>query len=266
MKGNVLKPIKILFVNRKIFWKLCLSNIKGTYAGSALGALWLFLGPLIFFGFYTLVYTVVFPFKPQDLSQMQYVIHVFCGISLFLAFSSSLSLGCTSIIANKVSLLNTVLPAQLLPIKSIIVPLGSLLFSISLILVLCIFMGNFSWAVLYTIPILISFIMMLIGLVWVVSLLAIVFRDIQQIIVYVTMFLLLVSPIAYTQSMIPSHLKLIIYLNPLSYYIIPLQEVLVQGTPPSASLFLSGLLFSLWLFSFGFKTFEVAKKVAFDYV
>jgi hypothetical protein len=40
---------------------------------------------------------------------MQYVLHIFCGISLFLAFSSSLDIGCTSIIANKISLLNTVL-------------------------------------------------------------------------------------------------------------------------------------------------------------
>lgn len=266
MTRNVFTALTIIFVNRKIFWKLCLSNIKGTYAGSAFGALWLFLGPLIFFGFYTLIYTVVFPFKPQDLSQMQYVLHVFCGISLFLAFSSSLSLGCTSLISNKSVLQNTVLPAQLLPIKSIMPPLISFLFSLALVLLFYIFAGHFSWTVMFAIPILISFTMMLIGVVWMISLLGIVFRDIQQIIGYVMMFMLFLSPISYTNSMIPSHLKLIIYMNPLSYYIIPLQDVLVRGVPPSITMFSIGLVISLIVFGFGYKTFETAKKIVFDYV
>tara|TARA_R110002110_G_scaffold415562_1_gene651084 strand:+ start:55510 stop:56259 length:750 start_codon:yes stop_codon:yes gene_type:complete len=249
-----------------MLWKFCLADIKNTYAGSVIGAAWLVLGPLIFFCFYTLVYTVIFPFKPQDMQQMQYVLHVFCGISLFLGFSSGLSLGCNSLISNKSVLLNTVFPSQLIPIRNIIVPLSSLIFSMILVLTVYTLMGNFSWTVIFIFPIIISFIMMLIGLVWIVSLLTIVFRDIQQIIGYLTMFLLIISPIAYTKAMIPSHIKIIIYLNPLSYYIIPLQDALVLGKVPSIPMMSIGLMFSLFLFSFGNKTFESAKKIVFDYV
>lgn len=266
MIRNVFEAIEIILTNRKIFWKLCLSSIKSTYAGSAFGAAWLLLGPLIFLGFYTLVYTVVFPFKPKDLSQIEYVLHVFCGVSLFLVFSSSLSIACTSLISNKNVLQNTVLSAQLIPIRSIIGPLISFIFSIMLTLLFYIFTGHISWSIIFVVPILISFMMMLIGLVWMVSLLAIVFKDLQQIIGYLTMFLLFLSPITYSQSMIPTHLKLIIYMNPLSYYIIPLQDVLVRGVTPSIMLFSMGLVISVLLFGYGQKTFEAAKKIVFDYV
>lgn len=266
MIGNVLKGVALIASHRKLFWKLCMSSIKGTYASSSFGMLWLFLGPLIFFSFYALVYTLIFPFKPTDMSQMQYVLHVFCGISIFLAFSSSLSMGCTSILSNKSVLQNTVLPAQLIPIKSIIIPIITFLFSLSLVFLFYVLMNQYTWHILLAIPIIISFIMMLIGLVWIVSLLTILLRDIQQIINYAMMFLLVLSPIAYTSAMLPQHLKFVIYLNPLSYYIIPLQDIIVQGKSPSVvMLFLSGV-FSLLLFGFGHKTFETAKKIVFDYV
>jgi lipopolysaccharide transport system permease protein len=266
MIGNVLKGITLIASHRKLFCKLCMSSIRGTYASSAFGMLWLFLGPLIFFSFYTLIYTLIFPFKPTDMAQMQYVLHVFCGISIFLAFSSSLSVGCTSIISNKNVLQNTVLPAQLIPIKSIIIPIITFLFSLSLVFLFYIIRYQYTWYILLTIPVIISFIMMLIGLVWVVSLLTILFRDIQQIIGYAMMFLLVLSPIAYSPSMLPKHLKLVIYLNPLSYYIIPLQDIIVQGRSPSVIVLLMSGAFGLLLFGFGYKTFEVAKKIVFDYV
>lgn len=266
MLNNFRKGIKLMYSSREMLWNFFVSDAQTTYAGSKFGALWILLGPLLFFGFYTLVYTVIFPFKPESLNKIQYILHVFCGISFFLAFSNGLSQGSGGLIANKNALLNTVFPAQLLPIKNIFIPIGSLMFSLVIMICVYIVSGKCTLYVLLVPFIVLAFITMLIGMVWIVSLLAIVFRDIQIMIGYITMFLLVVSPIAYTKEMIPSHLKFIIYANPLSYYIIPLQEALVEGKCPSLILMSMGIFLGVFLFGLGYRTFEESKKIVFDYV
>ena len=80
------------------------------------------------------------------------------------------------------------------------------------------------------------------------------------------MALLIVSPIAYTESMVPESLKLVIYFNPLSYYIMALHDVVVFGRIPSKAILIGVTGFGFLSFSLGFFVFQKAKKVFFDYV
>jgi lipopolysaccharide transport system permease protein len=242
------------------------SDLKSAFAGSFMGILWVILGPLIFFGFYALVYTLIFPFKPTDMSVWHYILHVFCGISIFLFFSSALSTGSTSLSVNKSILLNTIFPSELIPLRSICIPLSSFFVSMCLLFFLYIIIGSYTPFIILVPFVIFSFLLFIIGLVWIISLLTVLLKDTQQLIGYITMFLLVISPIAYTPSMIPSHLKMIIYLNPLSYYIIPIQDILIRGCRPSSFLIITGFLMGFTLFSIGHKIFEEAKKFVFDYI
>lgn len=266
MYSNIKNGFLTIFHNRSLLKRFVVSDLKGAFAGSFMGILWVVLGPLIFFGFYALVYTLIFPFKPTDMSVWNYVLHVFCGISIFLFFSSALSTGSTSLSVNKSILLNTVFPSQLIPLRSICIPFSSFLVSMGLLFFFYIFIGSYTPLILLIPFVIFNFLLFLTGLVWVISLLTILLKDTQQIIGYITMFLLVISPIAYTPSMIPSHLKMIIYLNPLSYYIIPIQDILIRGSCPSVFLLSMGFLMGFISFSVGHKIFEEAKKFVFDYI
>ena len=74
--------------------------------------------------------------------------------------------------------------------------------------------------------------MLLAGVCWVFSLVNLVFKDIQQVLSYVTIILLVASPIAYTPDMLPAQLRLLIYLNPLAYFVVSFQSLIVLGELP----------------------------------
>lgn len=77
--------------------------------------------------------------------------------------------------------------------------------------------------------------------------------------------LLIISPIAYTPEMIPKSLQGIIYLNPLSYYVLSFQSLIISGTLPSLQVIAISIAQSIILFALGFSVFMRTKKVFFDF-
>src|SRR3546814_673973 len=127
------------------------------------------------------------------------------------------------------------------------------------------FMGKASWAWLLVPVVLVLLMMFLAGLTWILSLANLVLKDIQQVLTYVTIVLLIASPIAYTPDMLPDALRLLIYFNPLAYYIVSFQSLIVLGTLPDWPIILGTLVFSATSLLLGAHVFSRAKTVFFDY-
>ena len=70
------------------------------------------------------------------------------------------------------------------------------------------------------------------------SLLNVIFRDIQNLLTPVLMIMLIISPIAYTPEIVPDSLKPLIVLNPFAYFVVAYQQVHharhLPGPPPRA--------------------------------
>ncbi len=75
-------------------------------------------------------------------------------------------------------------------------------------------------------------VMFLIGLLWILSLVNLVFRDLQNIIGVVIMYLMIASPIGYTPEMVPQSMKMLLTLNPLAHFIVAYQDLIVFGRLP----------------------------------
>ena len=69
----------------------------------------------------------------------------------------------------------------------------------------------------------------LIGINWVLSLLNVIFRDLQNLLTRVLMIMLVASPIAYTPDMVPSALRPLLALNPFAYFVVAYQQVIMLG-------------------------------------
>ncbi|WP_176540696.1 ABC transporter permease [Bradyrhizobium septentrionale] len=69
--------------------------------------------------------------------------------------------------------------------------------------------------------------MFTVGLIWVLSIFNIFFRDIANLVSPLLLFLMLVSPIGYTDDMIPSRMMPIMVVNPL-YYMISIYRDLIH--------------------------------------
>jgi lipopolysaccharide transport system permease protein len=106
----------------------------------------------------------------------------------------------------------------------------------------------------------------LIGLNWILSLVNLVFRDLQNLIGIILLALMIVSPIAYTPEMVPPSLKIVLILNPFAYFVTAYQAVVILGQWPSWWNCIILVILSVGLFICGGYFFSRAKRVLIDYV
>lgn len=241
-------------------------DIRQRYVGSVFGTLWAFLYPLLQLSIYAGLYTVIFRVRPPGLTEYGYVVLVFSGLVPLMAFNEALLAATSSLSANKNLLLNTVFPADLIPLRAAVAAQVTSLIALGITLVAGFALGRTSWQAVLLVPIFwVLLLMFAIGIGWIFSLLALVARDIQYGLGLITMLLFVLSPFAYTPEMVPAMLKPIIYLNPLSYFVLTFQQLICYGTWPSPIAAGGAVVLALGSFFFGFTIFQRAKYVFFDY-
>ena len=241
-------------------------DVRQRYVGSVFGSLWAGLYPLLQLIIYAVLFTLVFRIRPPGMTEMSYVVLVFSGLVGLLSFSEVLSAATSSLSANKSTLLNTVFPAELIPVRAAIAAQVPSLFGLLVTVAAGFIWGKTTLVTLLFVPVFwILLFMFAIGIGWMFSLLSLVARDIQHGLGLVTMLLFVLSPYAYTPEMVPPALKMIIYLNPLSYFVLTFQALICYGTWPSPIAAGGAVLLGLTSFVLGFRIFHKSKHVFFDY-
>lgn len=255
-----------LWSHGRLLIRIARSEIASRFAGSFLGAGWAIATPILMLLIYATVYLLIFRIKVPGMTSESYVILIFSGLVPFLMTSEALSTGVSSVVANRAVLANTVFPIDLVPMKSVVLAQVTMVTGLVVILVAVLLLGELKKTVLLLPVIWLLHIMFLVGLLWLLSLINIVFRDLQNFIGVILMFLMIASPIAYTPDMVPDALKPIITFNPIAYYIVAYQDIIVFGKIPSISTWLNISIMSLISFIGGGYFFARAKRGLIDYV
>ena len=265
MTQSVKNTVAMFYAKREILGRTAIVELRRRYAGSVIGLAWVFLGPAILMGIYALIYGVVFKLKPQEFSSQEYIVYILAGLVPFLGFSEALTSGSASLVAQRDVLLSSIFPAELVPLRAVLVAFFAPVMGLAILLIADALVGHFSfWSLL--VPIFIGLLLLfLFGVVWILSLANLVLRDIQQVISYVTMVALIASPIAYTPSMLPPGFSILIWLNPLSYFVIAVQELVVFDRFPPLVVVIGCLVLGVGSFVSGLYVFLRAKTVFFDY-
>jgi lipopolysaccharide transport system permease protein len=241
-----------------------LSEVKQRYAGSVIGLSWVIFYPIILFFIYSALYLVIFRVKPIDMTTNTYVVYIMSGLLPFLGFAESLSSGTTSLSTKKSLLLNTVYPSEFIPLQSVLSSNMILFVGVFLLMAADILLlHSLSWTVLFIPYLILLQLMFTAGIVWVLSILNLLIKDIQQALSFITMLLMIMSPIAYTPAMVPSSLKFIIYLNPFSYYVWSYQDLFVRGVFSHNILIVTCI--SVVTFTLGNYFYNRAKKVFYEF-
>lgn len=261
----VVAPFVVVARHRLILRRTVIADIRSLYAGSVLGGTWLVLGPLLMLAVYSVTYAVIFRFRPVEMTVAQYILYVFSGLVPFLAFSSGLSAGTTSLIANRGLLLNTVFPAELIPLRSVLAACVGLPVGVGILFVADLLLGTPSFSWLLVPGVIVLELMFLTGVCWILSLAALLLHDIQQIIYYVVMMLMVLAPIAYTPSMVPAQLKVLIYLNPAAYFVISTQSLIMLGALPPWKIVAAMIVLSVGVFVVGYHLCRSAKSAFYDF-
>lgn len=258
---------KNLFFQRERLIAGISTDIRQRYRGNLFGWLWAILFPLMQLCVYAMLYTVIFRVRVTGLTEFDYTLLIFSGLVPIMAFNEAIIASMNSISANKNVLLNTAFPLDLIPIKAAIAAQIPPFFGLIITIILSIILGNIFWGAVIMVPILwVLIIMFAMGLGFILSLLSLVLKDVREVIGIVLMLLMVLSPFAYTPEMVPSSLKIIIYLNPISYFVLCFQQVISFGSWPDLHILLAAIGISTFTFIFGAILFQKGKAIFIDHV
>ncbi|MET4519983.1 ABC transporter permease [Bradyrhizobium sp. I1.7.5] len=260
-----LAPVRLIWANRWMVFATLMHDLRQRHGATVFGMAWTVLFPIIFLGLYSLVFNLILQVRIPGKSSFDYTLIIFSGLIPFLGFSEALSSGVGSLIDNRSLLKGTIFPVELIAVKSVLV--SSVTMLVGLVLLLAILAANGEiriTQIALPIVLLIQF-FFTVGIIWTLSILNIFFRDIANLVSPLLLFLMLVSPIGYTDDMIPPEMMPVMVVNPLYYMISIYRDLIHFGRIPGERLAAFGGA-SVALFILSYHFFQRLKPIAADHV
>ena len=260
---DIASALTTIFRQRNLLLITTKADIKNQYAGTALGLFWVVIGPMVLLALYTIIYAFIFRVRVPDYTVQEYVLNVFSGLVPFLAFSQSLA-NSASVMRRDQKLLFSSYPNVFIPIKCVLVSYVIVVAGTVLVIIGDLAVSEVTWTILLVPVVMFLQLMFSIGLGMIVALFSIILKDIEVMVQYVTIALLVVTPIAYTPEMIPSGLKPLLYANPLFYYTYANQHLILLNQLPPIDIIIIGSAASFIMFFAGLWFFTRARQALND--
>jgi len=243
-----------------------LIELHQRYAGSLLGSIWILLYPLLFLSIYLFLYLVIFQMRFPGYSQLNFVVFVFSGLVPYLVVMETVTRG-TQIIKENIHLIkNVIMPVELVPLRLVIVGFVGQTASFGLLVTLALVDGDMSWRVIFFPIVLLLLAMMVLGVVYYVASLGALFNDVGYITNLLIIALLFVSPIAFKPEMVPVHLRIIVYANPVSYPLEAIRWSLLNSYTTDPIKLVLFPVISVWVYTSGTRFFRRFKGLMADNV
>lgn len=207
-----------LWQHRQLLWQFTLRNVELRHKGSHLGLVWSFLNPLLMLGLYVFVFGYIFGGSfgvlPNE-TRTDYALGIFLGLTLFHIVAEVLGLSPGTIVANPNFVKKVVFPLEILPAANVAAALFHLLISLALVLLgILVFGPGLGIEVLWLPVILVPVVLLLLGLAWLFAAIGVFFRDIGQIMQFLTMALMFASAVFYSTHKIPAEAWAFLRFNP----------------------------------------------------
>jgi ABC-type polysaccharide/polyol phosphate export permease len=143
----------------------------------------------------------------------------------------------------------TVFPSEILPISMVLSNLFTHLLGVAILLIVLVFNGILTWTSLFLPGYLVLLVVLSLGLGWAGAALQVFLRDTYQIISVMMVLWFWFTPIFYSVEMVPSVLRPLIQLNPLTYIVEGYRLLLLEGKlpEPGSLLVLSAIVLIVFL-------------------
>ena len=221
--------------NRGLVYQLTRRMIVGRYRGSVFGLAWSLLIPILMLVVYTFVFGTVFRvrFGAQPDGNLNFAVVLFSGLILHAVLAECLARSPGLITNNAQYVKKVVFPLEILAWTSVLTALFQAIISIAILVAYLVFLRmQLPVTVLYTPLILGALLLLTVGVTWFLSALAVYLRDIAHLVGITATVLLFISPIFYPVDRMPAWIQSVIYLNPLSFVVEQLREVIIWGRQP----------------------------------
>jgi len=233
------------------------NELKSRFARSKLGGLWMLINPLAQVLIYALILSNILAAKlPGIDNKYAYAIYLMAGLLAWNLFSEIIG-RCLNIFIEQGNLLKKMnFPRITLP--TIVVGsclLNNVLLFIAMLGVFLALGHQFSWVMLWLIPLTVIVVMLAIGIGLVLGIINVFLRDIGQAFPIILQVWFWFTPIVYPVNIIPGSYRELLRLNPMFSITEAYHQILVYGKPPAmgdiaiiTGIALALMLLSLFLF------------------
>ena len=231
-----LMVITSMWKHWRLIQQLTRHEIVSRYRGSLLGVLWAFLHPTVMLMVYTIVFRGAFGMRwgAEGESALDFGLLLFSGLIVHALFSESVQRAPHLIVSQSNYVKKVVFPLEILVWTS----LGTALFhaaisALALVAFNAFLHQAFPWTVLTLPLVLVPLIFITVGISWFLASAGVFLRDIGQAIGPITTVMLFLSPVFYPATALPESYRLLVYANPLTFFITQAQDILIWGRSPS---------------------------------
>ncbi|KAB0638876.1 sugar ABC transporter permease [Burkholderia stagnalis] len=227
-----LAVIRSLMSDRPLIVQFIRREVVGRYKGSFLGLFWSFITPLVMLAIYTFVFGFIFKsrWRPTSTDHAEFAIVMFVGVLVHGLMAECLNRAPTLVVGNPNYVKKVVFPLQALGWISVGTALFHMLIASSILLVaVFLWQGHLPLTAVLAPVVLLPFLILTVGLVWILSSLGVFMRDLGQVMGIVTSLLMFLAPVFYPITSVPKTFQVAIMFNPLTFVIEQLRGVVIWG-------------------------------------
>lgn len=224
-----------LWQHRELLWQFTVRQVELRHKGSHLGLIWSILNPLLMLGLYVLVFGYIFGGRfgvVADESRVVYGLGIFFGLTLFHFVAEVLGLSPGIIVSNPNFVKKVVFPLEILPAAHVLGAVFHMLISLALLIIgIQAFGPGLDLTALWLPGIILPVVLLMFGVAWFFSALGVFFRDVSQVMQFLTMALMFSSAVFYSASKIPAAAWAFLRFNPVLIAIELARDAALWGRP-----------------------------------
>lgn len=240
-----------------MIFSLVKRDLRGRYKGSVLGFLWTFLNPLFQLIVYSLVFSAIMRAGIEE-----YYLFLFVALVPWMFFSACITGGVSCIWQQQDMVKKIYFPREVLPLSFVISQFVNMLFTFVVIFIVLILSGHgLNFVAIYYLPLvmLVEFVLSL-GFTMILCGVAVYFRDLEYIFSIISMAWMYLTPIMYSEEMVPEQYYILLRLNPMTSIIEAYRDILYYKQIPHLHSMLTSFFTGMFILLLGFFVFGRMKK------
>jgi ABC-type polysaccharide/polyol phosphate export permease len=235
LNNFLLRNARELIKYRHVLYNLVNTNLRARYRRSVIGFFWSLLNPLFTMVILAVVFSTIYKLPFADFG-----IYIFSGLLPWSLISNGILSGSTSLVGAEGYLKKVYVPKMIFPIATVGVEAVNFLFSLVSLSVLALFLGaRVSWGLLFLPVALLCTVLFVLGIILIVSIVNVYFRDLFHILQIVFTGLFYLVPIIYKKELLIGDLSIILKLNPFVYFIELFHQIIYEAKIPNVNLWLT---------------------------
>ncbi len=183
-------------------------------------------------------------------------VFVFSGLIAWTWFSTGVGTATTVLLDDRHLVFQPRLPAAVLPIVSVVVPLVDVLLALPILLVMAALETGVEWTIVVTPLLVVLQLALMAGIAWLTSSVSVFFRDVPNLVQVVLQILFYMTPVFYGLRTVPHEYQWVLQLNPMTTLVEAYRAALLGAPWPSVGHFIYVAVLAIVLCIGGYLTFR----------